>query len=162
MTNSVAAQINRLREMTLNELRTEWENVFGEPTKQRHRVYLWKRLARKLQEEQLPKLTAEEETTVAGYRKQIRQMPPEQWFLGKQRGRGEKARRPARDRRIPPPGSAVRREFKGQEVVVKICDEGFEYDGVVYRSLSAAVREVTGYSSVNGLAFFGLRKGDRK
>jgi hypothetical protein len=158
VSESIAVQVQALQKMNVTELRNEWENVFGKPTKQRHRVYLWKRLARKLQEDQLPKLTAEEEAKVAEYRDLIRQLPPERWFPGKQ-SRKAKAKKTANDRRTPPPGSVISREYKGHEVNVKVLDEGFEYDGQVFRSLSAIAKEVTG-TTWNGPAFFGLRKGE--
>jgi hypothetical protein len=159
MSESVAAQVQSLQKMTVAELSVEWEKVFGKPTKQRHRVYLFRRLARKIQEDQLPKLTAEEEAKVAEYRDLIRQLPPERWFPGKQRGKA-KGKKPADDNRTPPPGSVICREFKGDEIVVKVLDDGFEYAGQVYRSLSAIAKEVTG-TVWNGPAFFGLRKGGR-
>ena len=41
-----------------------------------------------------------------------------------------------------------------------VKDDGFEYEGRPYRSLSAISKEVTG-SQWNGFDFFGLRKGRR-
>jgi len=160
MPESVAHQVLALQKMTVAELRIEWEKVFGESTKQRHRVYLWKRLARELQEDQLPKLKAEEEAKVAEYRDLIRQLPPERWFPGKQRGI-PKAGKVASDHRTPPTGSVFSRDYKGEEFIVKVLDDGFEYAGQVYRSLSAIAKEITG-TTWNGPAFFGLRKKVRR
>ena len=157
MSDSVIAQVEALQKMTVAELRIEWEKVFGQPTKQRHRVYLWKRLARKLQGDQLPKLTTEEEAKVIQYQDLIRQLPPQRWFPGKQRGK-PKRKSPATDHRTPPPGSVLTRQYHGEEIVVKVLDEGFEYSGQAFRSLSAIAKEVTG-TVWNGPAFFGLRKG---
>ena len=64
MTESITSQVAKLQKMTVFELRSEWEKVFGKTTKQTRRSYLWKRLARKLQEDQLPKLTADEEAEI--------------------------------------------------------------------------------------------------
>jgi len=141
--------------MTVIELRMEWESVFGEQTKQRHRVYLWKRLARKLQEDQLPKLTNEEEAKVTEYQKQIRALPPEKWFPGKQRQPKPKPIRT--DRRIPKPGSIITRVYKDQQLTVKVLGKGFEFEGQVFRSLSAIARDVTG-TTWNGYTFFGLER----
>jgi len=160
MSQTIASQVALLQQMTVAELRVEWEKVFGEPTKQRHRVYLWKRLARKLQEDQLPKLTAEEEAQVAEYQAMIRQMPPEKWFPGKQRGKA-KGTKVAKGQRVPPPGSVITRDYKGHQIAVTVLDDGFEYDGQVYRSLSAIARQATG-TSWNGYTFFHLDKGARQ
>jgi len=64
----------------------------------------------------------------------------------------------SRDRRLPLPGTLLVREYKGQSVVVKVLDEGFEYEGRRYKSLSAIAREVTG-TKWNGFLFFGLASG---
>ena len=42
-----------------------------------------------------------------------------------------------------------------RQVVVKVLDDGFEYESRCYRSLSAIARQVTG-TRWNGLLFFGL------
>ncbi len=160
MSESIAAQVMSLQKMTVFELRVEWEKVFGEPTKQRHRVYLWKRLARELQKDQLPKLTAEEEAQVTEYRKQIRKMPPDKWFPGKQR----KSKRPTkctRSNRTPPPGTVISREYKGRQISVKVLADGFEYQGKVFKSISKIASEVTG-TSWNGFTFFRLDKENKQ
>jgi hypothetical protein len=156
MPKSVAAHVQTLQKMTVAELRIEWEKVFGVPTKQRHRVYLWKRLARKLQEDELPKLTPEGEIKVAEYRDLIRQLPPDRWFPGKQRDKTRKSK-PAIDNRTPPPGSVISRQYKGDEIIVRVLDDGFEYEGQIFRSLSAIAKQITG-TTWNGPAWFGLRK----
>lgn len=157
MSESIAAQVVALQKMTVFELRVEWEKVFGEATKQRHRVFLWKRLARKLQENQLPKLSKEEEARVTEYREQIRQMHPNDWFPGKQKKQPQPKRR-TKNNRTPPPGTIITREYKGHQISIKVLDDGFEYEGQVFRSLSAVAREITG-TSWNGFTFFRLDKG---
>jgi len=159
-TRTVAAYVAALQKMTVAELRAEWEKVFGEPTKQRHRQHLINRIARKLQEDQLPKLTPDEEAKVEEYRAMIKQMPPDQWFPGKQRGKAKPKKKPA-TRRTPPPGSVITRVFKGHEISVTVLDDGFEHNGQVFRSLSAIARQVTG-TSWNGFTFFHLDKGARQ
>ncbi len=60
-----------------------------------------------------------------------------------------------RDLRLPPPGSFLRRWHKGQEVIVRVLETGFEYEAKRYRSLTAIAKQVTG-AHWNGLLFFGL------
>jgi len=160
MTETILSKVSQLQTMTLSQLRGRWLEVFGEKTSQRHRVFLIKRLARKLQNEQTPQLTAEEEAKVEEYRAMIRQMPPDQWFPGKQRGKA-KGTRVAKGQRVPPPGSVITRDHKGHKITVTVLDDGFEYDGQVYRSLSAIARQATG-TSWNGFTFFHLDKGGRQ
>lgn len=61
------------------------------------------------------------------------------------------------DPRIPAPGSAIVREYKGRTVrVVVLADgQGFEYEGDRYRTLTAIAKKVTG-SHINGFRFFRL------
>ncbi len=162
MSVTIAAQVKALESMTVHQLRDRWLEVFGEETKQRHRRYLIKRLAWKLQEDQLPKLTPEQEARVQEYMREYEAMPPEQWFPNAGRGRRSRASKTpsswSRHRILPPPGSLLTRSFRGQDVAVKILDKGFEYNGRVFRSLSGVAREITG-TSWNGWKFFGLDKG---
>ena len=51
-------------------------------------------------------------------------------------------------------GTLLTREYKGRTVQVRVLPDGFEFDGDVYRSLSAVARKVTG-AHWNGYHFFG-------
>jgi len=164
---SVAAQVHALSGMTVNELREKWQEIFGEPTQQRHRVYMIKRLAWKLQEDQLPKLTPEQEARIAEHRRELEALPPTAWFPGAGRRKRAPVAPQVRPRaglshRALSAGTVLTRAYKGREIAVKVLDSGrFEYEGRVYRSLSAIATEAAG-SNWNGWVFFGLaRKADR-
>ena len=58
---------------------------------------------------------------------------------------------------MPPPGTLLTRVYKGQTVQVRILLHGFEFNGVVYPSLSAVAKAITG-SHCNGFLFFRLGK----
>jgi hypothetical protein len=62
-----------------------------------------------------------------------------------------------RDARLPMPGSLIVKNYKAETLVVKVLNEGFEYDGRRFASLSAIAGEITG-TRWNGFAFFGLEK----
>ena len=47
---SIPAQIAKLQTMTVGELRVEYERVFGEEARSRNRVWLWRRIAWRIQE----------------------------------------------------------------------------------------------------------------
>jgi hypothetical protein len=53
------------------------------------------------------------------------------------------------------PGTILAREFQGRDVVIKVLDKDFEFEGRRYKSLSAIAREVTG-TKWNGFLFFGI------
>ncbi len=59
------------------------------------------------------------------------------------------------DPRLPPPGTYLEREYKGRRIIAKILVDGFEFDGEIYRSLSAIAQEATG-TKWNGFLFFNL------
>lgn len=61
------------------------------------------------------------------------------------------------DPRIPSPGSAIVREYKGRKIrVIVLADhDGFEFEGEQFRTLSAIAKRVTG-SHINGFRFFRL------
>jgi len=58
---------------------------------------------------------------------------------------------------VPPPGSIIARLYKGEVLQVRVLDHGFEFEGTVYRSLSAVAKKITG-GHCNGHAFFRLGK----
>lgn len=72
----------------------------------------------------------------------------------------DKTSRPMRDMRLPPPGQCLRRDYKGREILVRVLNRGFEFEGKPYRSLSAIAKAVTG-SHWNGHLFFGLTRQEK-
>ena len=56
----------------------------------------------------------------------------------------------------PLAGTRLIREWQGVEHCVTVRDDGYEYQGRPYKSLSAIAREITG-SRWNGWVFFGLK-----
>ena len=138
MVKTIVAQVKELQQMSLAELQEKWLEVFGVETKQRDREAMWRRLAMKIQEYHF----GEDEDP----------MP-----VPKPQKTRRSNRRPARDPRLPMPGSVITRSYKDQEIAVKVLEKGFEFEGRRYRSLSAIAREITG-TAWNGFSFFGLSK----
>ena len=58
-------------------------------------------------------------------------------------------------------GTVLTRDYKGQTLQVRVLASGFEYEGEVYRSLSAVAKQITG-THTNGFLFFRLRKEDQR
>jgi hypothetical protein len=65
------------------------------------------------------------------------------------------------DSRLPMPGSLIVKKYKDRTLVVKVLDNGYEYEGCRFTSLSALAGEITG-TRWNGFAFFGLEKKVRR
>jgi len=57
--------------------------------------------------------------------------------------------------RLPAPGTAMVRQYKGRTLQVLVLTDGFEFEGERYKSLSAVAKKITG-AHVNGYRFFGL------
>jgi DUF2924 family protein len=55
------------------------------------------------------------------------------------------------------PGTRLLREWQGETHQVSIVAAGFEYNGTIYKSLSAIARRITG-TPWSGPQFFGLRR----
>jgi hypothetical protein len=61
------------------------------------------------------------------------------------------------DDRLPLPGTVITRTYKGETLHVKVLPHGFEFEGEVFKSLSAVAKAITG-QHCNGYHFFRLGK----
>jgi len=165
MPESVVARVKELQWMSVSRLREKWLAVFDTDPPNRSRGYLWRRLAWKIQEDHYAAMSLEERARVAEMRIEIDAGPPTVWSKRKRERTAtrtpQKLAPGRRDPRLPMPGTVISRSYKGAELTVKVLDKGFEFEGRVYRSLSAIAREVTG-TSWNGFNFFGLTEGARR
>lgn len=159
---SIAAQVVALTHLSVAQLREKWLEVFGEPTAQRHRQYLIKRLAWELQRQHFGgELSPEAKARLEELQEEFRNSPPETWFKGARHNRAPSPgtpgrRKPVRNTTAPKSGTILTRQYRGQQVTVTVRgDREFECAGEVYRSLSAVAKAVTG-SHCSGNAFFGL------
>ncbi|MDP3938193.1 MAG: DUF2924 domain-containing protein [Deltaproteobacteria bacterium] len=162
MKPSIAATIRALQAMSVFDLQAKYREVFGEDTRSRHRTYLWRRIAWRIQalEEGGLSERARRRAAELANEADVRIRPP--------RGAFEENPAPAydpppvsrggRDPRLPAPGTLITRAYRGQAIRVTVLERGFEYEGRVYRSLTAVVGEVTG-SHWNGFQFFRLTQG---
>ena len=161
-TPSMAARIAALREMSVADLREKYHEVFGEPTRSRHKDFLWKRIAWRMQALEEGDLSERARRRAAELANDadVRVRAPRGAFDAglpshartERHGFGHPA-----DPRLPMPGTVLTREYKGRQVRATVLDKGFEFDGRVYRSLSAVASAATG-SRWNGFLFFGLTK----
>ena len=152
---SIPARIARLQEMSVGELREEWRRLYAEEPRSRHRVWLWRRLAWRIQELEYGGLSdrAKKRLEELMPRAELALRVPRGFMKGT-----DLPPRAIRDKRIPPPGTVLLRSYKGQGIAVTVLENGFAWEGREYRSLSAIAKDVTG-AHWNGLRFFAL---DRK
>ena len=154
--SSVIAKIQALQQMTVAELREEWRRVMGEEPRSYNKVWLWRRLAWAIQAKEFGGLSAR-----AKQRLEELAVEAETWMpLGKRafQGQATLAAIPrVRDSRLPAPGTVLTRAYRGRTIAVTIRENGFEYAGRRFASLTAVAKVVTG-THWNGMEFFSLRK----
>jgi len=144
-------QLADLEQMTPRQLQQRYAELFGEPAHSRNRGWLIKRVAWRLQAnaegdlserarrraEQLADDADLRSTAPRGWRESPRQQPPD------------------RGSRLPVPGTTIQRDYKGRRLRVHVLEDGFEFEGRRYRTLSALAKQITG-SHCSGHRFFGL------
>jgi hypothetical protein len=164
---NIAKEVKNLKQMSIAELVEKYCEVFSEEPRSHHnKAFLWKRIAWRMQAmeygdlSEKAKLKAQEIANDAD----LRIRAPKETF----KGAADVSERttvtafsPSVDRRLPMPGTVLTRKYKGEIIRVTVLDKGFEYEGEVYKSLSAVARAVTG-SHWNGFKFFQLGEKENK
>lgn len=168
MPETIERQINALERMTTTELVERFAEVHGYPCRTRHRAYLIRKIAWRIQANAEGDLSerARSRAVELANDAEVRVMAPKTMICPPQPGPGKTVNRSAHgddhdDPRVPPAGSAIVREYKGRtiRVVVLPRGEGFEWNGERFRTLTAVAKKVTG-SHLNGFRFFRL-EGER-
>jgi len=158
---NVAKEVATLKAMSVGELRVRYTEVFGEPARTGHKVWLIKRIVWRLQalaEGDLSERARRRAAELANDA-DLRLYPPRSaQVVSSNQASTPGVQQP--DDRLPPVGRTLSRLYKGRMLHVRILPKGFEFDGVVYQSLSAVAKAVTG-SHTSGYLFFRLLgKGD--
>src|SRR5262245_9274634 len=151
----VEREVAALRQMPMLQLCERYAELFGEPTRTRHRTYLVRKIAWKLQalaEGDLSERARRRAEELASGT-ELRVMPPKSAAPPEVGVVTHAFVSP--DGRLPAPGTALVRNYKGLTLRVVVHRDGFEFDGERYRTLSAVAKKITG-THVNGYRFFGL------
>jgi hypothetical protein len=160
----VEREIAGLEKTPIRELRRRYGELFGDETKTANKAWLVKRIAWRIQSMAEGGLSdrAKRRALEIANESDIRLSPPRvatpvstpapHSVVG--------AMENSSDGRLPVAGAVLVREYKGAEHHVLVLQNGFEYDGQAYRSLSAVAKRITG-THCNGFHFFHLthRKG---
>jgi hypothetical protein len=140
--NGVLARIAALKAMPTPELKEQWQALFDTPPPRYNRRFLESRLAYRLQELAYGGLKP---VTVARLE-----------ALGQQLDGGNITIRRRRAGERPISGTKLIRDYQGVQHHVTVQQDGYEWEGRPYKSLSAIARAITG-TRWNGLVFFGLK-----
>lgn len=167
---NLARELAGLERLTVGELQARYAEVFGETPRSRHRRYLIRRIAWRLQANAEGGLSerARQRAAELADPGEARTTPPRGASAGRGAAEASDAmawagtaggsaplRRERSDPRLPPMGSVLTREYKGHTLAVTVAAGGFIYEGERYASLSAVAKAITG-SHMNGFRFFGL------
>ena len=152
--------IEQLRSLNVIALRRKYQELFGEESRSWNKQFLFRRIAWRLQANAEGGLSERARHRAAEIvnDSDLRTRAPREFLptpvstiVTCEFDRTQ----PQRDRRLPPPGALLTRRLDNRQIVVKVLEEGFEFETRRYGSLSAIAREVTG-TRWNGLLFFGL------
>lgn len=158
---NIKEELARLERMTTGELAGRYVEVCGEPARTRNRAYLTRKIAWRLQAQTEGDLSERARRRAAELADiaEARLMPPKKLPpIGEARPAavGTTVTIPVQtDPRLPSIGTALVRKYKGQTLHVIVQTKGFEYEGKLYRTLSAVAKAISG-SHINGFRFFGL------
>lgn len=160
MDDKVLTQVEQLRSLTVSGLRAKYRDVFGEDSRSGNKDYLYRRIAWRLQandEGDLSERARRRALEIADDGDLRVRAPKRPVGPDAQKRTSVTAINGARDPRLPKVGTLLTREFKGKVHVVKVLEDGFEYDGRQYKSLSKIATEIAG-TRWNGYTFFALAR----
>lgn len=156
-----AEDLSSLAHMTGVQLAEKYLALFGESARSRNKIFLRKRLAWRIQELAEGGLS---ERALA----RIEELGADAFVVRRRPGRTKTSAPPplrradaGRDPRLPPVGTVVRRIHGAAEHSVTALDDGFEYRGETYSSLSKIATVITGTPWNGYLFFFGRAKGTK-
>lgn len=150
-----------MERMTVGELQIKYADVFGDATQARNKQWLIKRIAWRMQslaEGDLSERARQRARELANDA-DLRVTTPRESKPAQDAPERTKtlACSVAEDTRLPLPGTTITRPYKGRVIEVKVLRDGFEYDGEIYKSLSAVAKVITG-THWNGYHFFNIEK----
>ena len=159
---NIDREVALMKLMSVGELRKKYCEVFKETTDARNKVWLVKRIAWRMQanvEGDLSERARRRALEIANDA-DIRMMPP--------RERTTTSPKPepstvlvqvdSKPKRSLSVGQSLQRNYKGQNIVVVVKSDGFEWQGQRFKSLTSVAKAVTG-KHWNGFNFFRVEGG---
>lgn len=164
MNAAVLREIENLRSLPVSGLKAKYRSLFGEDSRSNHKDYLFRRIAWRIQ------ANAEGDLSERARRRAMEIANDADLRIRAPKSAGNVEHDPERtvvttvqgqrDPRLPKAGTLITRDFKGQTHVVKVLEDGFEYEGTIHKSLSAIATSIAGVRW-NGYTFWGLA-GDKE
>lgn len=141
----VEAEIEKLADLGLRELRERWKGLYGRSAPPSFKSKLLRRaLAYKLRVNAYGDLSP-------AMKKRLREIAE-----AVRNGNADEVLKTP----LMKPGTQLIRRWKGQTITVTVLEDGFTWEGRIYSSLSALAKAITG-TSWSGQKFFGVRRTNR-
>ncbi len=137
----ILARLAELQRLSVNQLKEKWEALLGTPAPNNARAFLELRIGYRIQGLTYGGLSRDTRRTLELLADEVE---------GKITRKNMVA-----DPRNPLPGTRLIRDWDGVEHTVTVHQDGYEWQGRKYRSLSAIAKAITG-TSWNGFRFFAL------
>ncbi|MFN0134998.1 MAG: DUF2924 domain-containing protein [Phycisphaerae bacterium] len=148
-------ELAAMEQMPISELQRKYATVFGEEPRSRHKAYLIRKIAWRLQANSEGGLSERAIARAAELADpaDARVTPPREREQRRVIAPVATAPSTSLDPRLPPVGATITRAYKGRTLSVQVLADGFEYLGERYSSLSAIAKAVSG-THQNGFRFF--------
>jgi Protein of unknown function (DUF2924) len=139
---ALEAEIKRLADLDLAQLRNRWRALFGNPAPPSlRRKFLARAVAYQMQVEAYGGLSNSTKRRLREIAEAVRHGNPDAAGVARQIR----------------PGTQMIRQWRNETHIVTAIADGFEWNGQRYKSLSAVAKEITG-TNWNGYAFFGIKR----
>jgi hypothetical protein len=156
---NVGKEVAALERLAVGELRERYAELFQETTRACNRKWLVRRIIWRMQSLEGGGLSdrARERADELANTSDLRVTAPREAKPSSDAPTRTTTFRIEGGSRLPLPGTLITRRYKGRLLQVKVVADGFEFEGELYKSLSAVAKKVTG-SHWNGFKFFNIEK----
>jgi hypothetical protein len=161
---NIDQEVAVLERTSTTDLRKKFARLCGYPTDNRNRIWLIRRIAWRLQANAEGGLSERARARAAELAKEaeLRATAPQAKVVRQDAQESPTVAQVATpsDPRLPIPGGVIVRGYKGRRLQVKVLDQGLEFEGQIFKSLSAVAKHITG-NHCNGYLFFRLDGGGK-
>ncbi len=163
---NIEKEVATMRQMTTEELRKMYLEVFSEATNNRNRQWLIKRIAWRMQANEEGDLSVRARQRAAELANDANLLMNAPGKRSRKKSkvattRSKAATSSTQQVGVLLSGMELQRTYKGKAISVEVLDVGFSYNGEYFKSLTAVAQAITG-KHWNGFHFFNLRNGGGK
>ena len=153
---------NKLNSVPLQELRERFARCYGYTSTTHSRSHLIKKILWALQRDEFGDISeaARKKALAIADDRDVKERFERDNPVPEKSGSREKLTLAYQPQAELLPGTVLHRDYQGKDIRVVVLENGFEWEGKHFKSISAVARAVTG-TRWNGKLFFRLKKGDK-